>query len=241
MRIGLLLAPLSLAAQSPNAADRVEIRTSATATVELPAAGALLTVKFAARRKSPAEAGRANAERATAIRSAIIGLGVPGDSITTRGYSSTLTTDGYGRDTAFVASNTVQVRLSRLSLVSRLIDTVLAEGATSVAGLQFWAAGADEARLKALGDATRRARAQAQALAEAAGGRVGRLLELATDPPSDREARPFGFLSDVVVTGVGGSPTPVQAPAVTVSVTVYTRWEFVPPSECERPGRSLTK
>lgn len=225
----LFLWPLSIAAQNPSPLDRVEIRTSAQATIELPAAGALLSVNFSVKRKTPGDAGRANAERATAIRRAIISVGVPGDSITTRGYSSTLWTGPYERDTAFVASNTVQVRLSRLALVSRVIDTVLAEGATNVAGLQFWAVGADEARLSALADATKRAFAQAEALAKAAGGRVGRLLELATDPPSNRDSRPYGYLSDVVVTAASAAPTPVQAPTVNVSVTVYTRWEFVPP------------
>jgi uncharacterized protein YggE len=224
--ISMLLTPMCLPAQTAATAERVEIRTSAQSTIELPAAGALLTVNFSVSRKTPGAAGRANAERATAIRRAIVSLGVPGDSITTRGYSSTLTTEPFRRDTTYIASNTVLVRLSQLSLVSRVIDTVLAEGATSVSGLQFWASGADQARLDALANATRRARSQAEAMAKAAGGSVGRLLELATDPPANRDPRPFGFLSDVVVTSA--SPTPVQAPTVNVSVTVYTRWEFVP-------------
>jgi uncharacterized protein YggE len=139
----------------------------------------------------------------------------------------TLTTDGFRRDTNFVASNAVLVRTSQLALIPRVIDTVLAEGATNVAELRFWARGAEEARLTAMGDATRRARQHADALARAAGGRVGRLLEWSTDPPRDRDANPFGRLSGVVVTGVGGDPTPIQAPAVSVVVTVYTRWEFI--------------
>lgn len=224
----LLLAPLCLAAQDSKATDRVEIRTSATASLDLPASGALLTVTFSTRRKTPGAAGRANAERATAIRRAVVALGIPNDSITTRGYSSQLATSDYQRDTTFIASNTVQVRLSRLALVSSLIDTVLAEGATSVADLHFWAAGVDQARLDALSLATRRAQRQAAAMASAAGGHVVRLLELATDPPANRVSNLYGGLGDVFVTGAGTVQTPVQAPTVNVSVTVYTSWEFVP-------------
>ena len=226
----LLCLPPVVNAQATAPTSVVEIRTSAQSTVDLPAAGASLVVNFSVRGRTPGEAGRSNAARATAIRRALRSLGIPDDSITTRGYSSALRTDGYQRDTHFVASNAVLVRTSQLALIPRVIDTVLAEGATNVADLRFWARGAEEARLEAIGDATRRARQQADALARAAGGRVGRLLELSTDPPRDRDAYAFGRLSGVVVTGVSDDPTPIQAPAVSVAVSVYTRWEFVPDS-----------
>jgi uncharacterized protein YggE len=222
------VASAPLVAQSAASSPPVEIRTSAVTTIELPAAGAVLTVNFSTQRKTPGEAGRANAERATAIRRAILALGVPGDSITTRGYSSTLNVGPYQRDTTFVASNTVHVRMSRLALISAVIDTALAEGATGIAGLQFWADGVAQARLDAIAAATRRARTQAETLADAAGGRVGRLLELATDPPTGRGVSPFDFGLSMVTTTASHVPTPIQAPTVNVAVTVYTRWEFLP-------------
>ena len=226
---GLFVSALTLDAQAPGSPPIVEIRTSARSTIELPAAGATLVVNFSVSRRTPGDAGRANAERAFAIRRALLALGIPADSITTRGYSSTLTTDGYRRDTNFVASNSVLVRTSQLALIPRVIDTVLAEGATNVSDLAFWARGVEQARLDAIADATRRARQQADVLARAAGGRVGRLLEVSTDPPRDRDANPFGIMSGVVTTGVGPA-TPIQAPTVSVALSVFTRWEFVPDS-----------
>lgn len=230
LAVGLMLPGLAVAQRPDTSVAPVELRTSAQSTIELPAAGALLTITFSVQRRTPGAAGRANAERATAIRRAVIALGVPGDSITTRGYSSMMQVGDHGRDTVYVASNTVLLRLSQLGLVSRAIDTVLAEGATQVANLQFWARGVEQARLDALTEGTRRARQQAEAMAKAAGGRVGRLLELSTDAPSRYDARPFG-LEELIVTGVMDTPTPIQAPTVRVSVTVYARWEFIPASE----------
>jgi hypothetical protein len=229
----LVLAPVRGNAQSADSTGRVEIRTSAQTHVELPATSAVLTVEMSVSRKTPGDAGRANAERATAIRRAIISLGVAADSVTTGGYRSGLDVSEERRqDTVFIASNTIQVRISRLELVSAVIDTALAEGATSVSNLQFRAQGMEEARLGALGDATRRARAQAEAMAKAAGGRVGRLLELATDPPANREARPFVGLGPVIATlSRERSMTPIQAPTVSTFVTVYSRWEFLPDPE----------
>jgi uncharacterized protein YggE len=224
----LLLAPVtrSLDAQTTVAPAIVEIRTSAQSTAELPAAGASLVVNFSVSKRKPGEAGRANAVKATAIRRALLSLGIPADSLTTRGYSTRLTTNDDRTDTTYVASNEVLVRTSQLALIPRLIDTALAEGATDADELRFWARGADEARLGAMEDATRRARQQADALARAAGGRVGRLLDISTDPPRDRDVVSFSGL------GMAASvmQTPIQVPTVSVSVNVYTRWEFIPNS-----------
>jgi uncharacterized protein len=225
--IAFLVSTARLAGAQPAVPPAVvEIRTSAQSSVELPAAGGSLVVNFSVSKRKPSEAGRANAVRATAIRRALLGLGIPADSITTRGYRSTLTINDAETDTTFVASNEMVVRTSQLELISRMIDTVLTEGATGVRDLQFWARGAEEARLRALEDATRRARQQADALARAAGGRVGRLLDVSTDPPRDRDAVAFGRMGGLAMAAVV-TQTPIQAPTVTVTVSVYTRWEFI--------------
>lgn len=219
------LATHAIGAQSVAPTTLVEIKTSAQSSIDLPAVGASLVVNFSVSRRTPGDAGRANAERATAIRRALLGLGIASDSITTRGYTSTLRTDNYGRDTTFLASNSVVVRTSQLALIPRVIDTVLAEGATNVSDLRFFARETEQASLDAIANATRRARQQADALARAAGGRVGRLLEISTDPPRDRDAYVFGIRQ--MTAASADYATPIQAPTVAVAVSVYTRWEFV--------------
>ena len=139
-----------------------------------------------------------------------------------RDTSSATSEPSWGSDVVSVFASVV-VRTSQLALIPRMIDTVLAEGATNVSNLQFFARGTEPARLTAITEATRRARQQAETLARAAGGRVGRLLELSTDPPRDREAYPFTEITVVAAE----AQTPIQAPSVTVAATVYTRWEFI--------------
>src|SRR5688572_25187001 len=79
----LVCAAQVLSAQSAPPPTVIEIRTSAQSSVDLPAAGASLVVNFSVSRRTPGDAGRANAERATAIRRALLSLGIPADSITT--------------------------------------------------------------------------------------------------------------------------------------------------------------
>lgn len=230
MRAALLLLvlvswPVAGQAQSDTTGRDPLIRTSASAGRDLAAESAVLTINFSVRRRSPAEAGRANAERATKIRQALRGLGLPEDSITTRGYSSVLVVDPYGRDTSFVASNAAVVHIGDLDLISRVIDTALVEGATQVGNLQFRARGSERARLDALADATRLAREQAEAMARAAGGRVGRLVQLSTEAPT----RSYYQLDEMVSSASGpGTGTPIQAPTLRVVVTVHGVWAYIP-------------
>jgi uncharacterized protein YggE len=62
-------------------------------------------------------------------------------------------------------------------------------------------------------------------MAEAAGGRLGPLVELGTTPG---EYRPF-FAGEMVMRAqAAASPTPVSPGAVIVSATVNARWRFLP-------------
>jgi uncharacterized protein YggE len=77
----------------------------------------------------------------------------------------------------------------------------------------------------AAAEATVVARRQADAIASASGGRLGRVISLSTQPTY---ASPFYGLESVVVTGGAnqGAGTEVQAPSITVQVTVYGVWRL---------------
>jgi hypothetical protein len=69
---------------------------------------------------------------------------------------------------------------------------------------------------------------QATAIAQASGGRLGRVLYLGTQAP-DAYAERYGLESISVSGVVSESPgTEITAPGVTVSMTVYGRWQLVP-------------
>ena len=230
MRLNCLLAVVLITVWSYQAAAQSGpfVYTSGSATESVEADLATLTVQFSATRDSPMDAGQACAERANAIRRALVGLGIPSDSIVTGWYSSRLQTDLHRTDTTFVAQNTMVARIRDFSLIGAAIDTALAEGATSVQGPRFVGSNTDGAQRRALVAATKTARARAEAMASALGLELGDLQEVTT------EYRGTGYwselsLSEVVVTGSAGASTTIQAPQQQVSATVYARWQVVSP------------
>lgn len=178
------------------------------------------------RAKTPAAAASANADLMTAIRAALVRAGVAERDIATARYSLGLHFTGrMEADTQYVASNLVTVTTRQLDQVGRIIDTGLGAGANNINQLQYDLTDRSAAQAQALGDAVANARRQAEVMAEAAGGRLGELIELGTQPG---EYRPF-FAGDMMMRAqASAAPTPVSPGAVTVMATVNGRWRFVP-------------
>ena len=110
--------------------------------------------------------------------------------------------------------------------MGKVIDAVLAAGATNLGGLSLFASNTDAARREALQKAVAKARADAEVTAAAAGGSLGPLIELSTQgisgpQPIYRAAR------DMAVSAMA-APTPVEAGEMTVQAVVTVRWQFVP-------------
>lgn len=178
------------------------------------------------RARTPAAAASANADRMTAIRAALVRAGVAERDIATARYSLGLHFGRNEADTQYVAANLVTVTTRQLDQVGRIIDTGLGAGANNINQLQYDLSDRTAAQAQALGDAVANARRQAEVMAEAAGGRLGELIELGTQPG---EYRPF-FAGDMAMARVqsAAAPTPVSPGAVTVMATVNGRWRFVP-------------
>ena len=178
------------------------------------------------RAKTPAAAASANADRMTAIRAALVRAGVAERDIATARYSLGLHFGRNEADTQYVAANLVTVTTRQLDQVGRIIDTGLGAGANNINQLQYDLTDRTAAQAEALGDAVANARRQAEVMAEAAGGRLGELIELGTQPG---EYRPF-FAGDMAMARMqsAAAPTPVSPGAVTVMAMVNARWRFVP-------------
>ena len=178
------------------------------------------------RARTPAAAASANADRMTAIRAALVRMGVAERDIATARYSLGLEYTGRTPpDTHYVASNLVTVTTRQLDQVGRIIDTGLGAGANNINSLQYDLVDRTAAQAEALGDAVANARRQAEVMAAAAGGRLGDLIELGTQPG---EYRPF-YAGDMAMrVQASAAPTPVSPGAVTVTASVNGRWRFVP-------------
>ena len=177
------------------------------------------------RARTPAAAASANADRMTAIRVALTRAGVAERDIATARYSLNLEFGRTPGDTQYVAANLVTVTTRLLDQVGRIIDTGLGAGANNINSLQYDLTDRSKAQADALGDAVANAKRQAEVMAAAAGGRLGELIELGTQPG---EYRPFYAAEMTRGMQASSAPTPVSPGAVTVSASVSGRWRFVP-------------
>ena len=231
--VGVLLAPMGATiAQGSGAGFATQppqVVTMAMGEARLTPDRAAIYVGVQTRSATAAVAGRDNAERQTAIINAIAALGVPREQISTENYSLYPETrvDREGQRptvVAYVVSNVVRVEVRRTDQVGPVIDAALAKGANQINSLEFFASNSDQARRQALADAITKARGDADAMARAAGGSLGALLEVST---GDAGPRPV-FRTDLAMAKTAMmAPTPIEPGVQTLHVMVTTRWQFV--------------
>lgn len=192
---------------------------------------ALLSVAVESQGQTAAAAGAENARLQTRVIEAAKAAGIAPAQIRTVGYNvfpEYAQATGKGpRVTGYRAHNTVQVEIRNLESVGKVIDAVLAAGATNLGGLSLYASNTDAARRDALQQAVAKARAEAEAVAKAAGGSLGALLELTTQPFGNPQPIYRQLAADRVAMAAA-APTPVEAGEMTIQAMVQVRWQFVP-------------
>ena len=212
---------------------------SGVAVIHVPADLATVTIQFTASGRTPRAAGMAAAQRANAIRDALVAVGVPRDSIPTGGRwrwwggGSQMSVSRDRRDTTYIRNETFTARIRNFELIGLAIDTALAVGAQTIANVQFSRTEMRGPYLEVLELATRNARENAEVMVSANGGRLGKLLDLSTQPLST-QTRPI-YPSDgiplerVALSGTASNTsTTVIAQDIRVTTTVYGRWEVWP-------------
>ena len=187
-------------------------------------------VNVQTRSATAAAAGADNASRTRAVLDAIGKLGLSRDQLSTEGYSvyPEMKYDNAGgspKVVAYVVTNSVRAESKRPEQAGSIIDAALGAGANIISNLSFFASSIDEARREAIGAAVASARADAEAMARAAGGSLGSLIELSTGGPTT-PPRPMYELA--MRKTMQSEPTPVNPGQQTVSVMVSARWAFNP-------------
>jgi uncharacterized protein YggE len=191
---------------------------------------ALLDMGVMTRAATASAAGAENARIQTAIIEALRRLGIAQEQISTAGYNvypemRDRPENTAPRITGYVVNNTVRVELRRLDQIGQAIDAVLAAGANMINQLNFYVANEDEPKRLALAAAVQDARADAEALARAAGGSLGELLEISTV----EAGYPRPVYAEMAMSRAAGAaaPTPIQPGEQTLVVNVVARWRFV--------------
>lgn len=121
----------------------------------------------------------------------------------------------------YEARAALSVRVRATDQLGALIDGALAVGATDIPAVRFESDTAAAARRHALTRAFERAEASARAIAEAAGMRLGGLLEVSADP--DYDFRDEEYLMDIGP----HARSPGTRRDVPISASVTARWRLV--------------
>jgi hypothetical protein len=188
-------------------------------------------VNVQTRAATAAAAAAENAKRTRAVLDALMALGLSKEQLSTEGYSAypEMNYDRPGNTPkviGYVVTNSVRAESKRVDQAGPIIDAALGAGANMINGLSFYASSIEEARRKAIGAAVASARADAEAMAQAAGGTVGVLIELSTQGPTI-PPRPMFDLAARAKTAMA-EPTPINPGQQTVTAFVTARWAFVP-------------
>lgn len=209
------------------------ISTSAVGETSVVPDRAMLSVAVESQGQTAAAAGAENAKLQAHVIDAVKAAGVAAAQIRTSGYNVypeyAQASGKAPRVTGYRAQNAVQIEIRNLESVGKVIDAVLAAGATNLSALSLYASSTDAARRDALQKAVAKARADAEVAATAAGGSLGALLELTTEPfgvpqPITLQGRLTGMAMEARM----AAPTPVESGEITVNAVVHVRWQFVP-------------
>ena len=226
--------PLELRAQEPSPVyvqpSVPQIVTSARG--EIQATPDEATILFAVETRAPtaAEAGARNARTQNAVLDTLRKMRFPQNDIGTMGYSvqpEYRYPERGGEPTVvgYVARNTIRLKVRRIDQTGPAIDAALKAGANRVAGLNFESSRHDDLRREALQAAVRNARADAMAMATAAGGSLGDLIEVQSQMYD--QPRPYMEMAMSRAAGApAAAPTPIEPGEQTIGVMVTVRWRY---------------
>ena len=232
---GLSAVSLAQNPQSASARDP-EVTASGRGEVRLAPDYAYVLIGVTTLSPSAGQTASQNAAKVSAIISALHSLGLTDQQVVTSGYNLTQTYEypknQQPRVKGFSARNTIRAEVRRLDDVGKVIDAAINSGATDISSIQFLASSTDQARRTALSDAVKQARNDADAMARAAGGALGRLISISSSGVSQPIALRGYALENAVVTAGGSAammpPTPINPGELSVAAMVFARWEFVP-------------
>lgn len=219
-------------APEANPSMAAQIAASGVAEATLTPDRARVFIGVQTRATTAAAAGNENARTVRAVLDTLRSLGLSPAQLRTVNYSVSPEMqyprpddpDKTPRVTGYVVSNTIRAEVQKIGALGNILDAALAKGANQINSLQFYSSNEDDARRAAITDAVAHARADAEAMARAAGGTLGALVELTT---GEAAARPMPGAVVYSATAARAAPTPIEPGEQTVRATVSGRWLFI--------------
>ena len=224
----LLCAAPAAAQESPtepqiSATGRGEVRVKPTR--------AVIVFTVQGRGETAAAAASENAKLVAATIRSLSSAGAKSDDISNPGYNVAPDyeyTQTGRKQNGFVATNSIRVEIPKIADVGKIIDAGLSGGASQVGSAQFLGDKMEDSRRAAVKLAVQAAKDDAEIMADAAGGRLGRLLSVTGGGVAGPVQR--GMMEGMVLSAPASVsvPTSIALPDLTVVSTATARWEFIP-------------
>lgn len=227
--LGVLGARFAHSADQGTATSEPSIEVTGNGEVAVDPDRATLIIAVETGGATSAAAAAENARLTTAVTDALLTAGAARSDIVTANYTvlpqRQYSSNAPPKRVGYEAQNTMRVSVRQLAVLGKWMDAALGAGAARVENIEFDSGEAETARLDALAKAVANARAEAETLAKAAGGRLGPLQELTT-------AQPGGPLPLVRMAAPAPlsvrEETHIEPSSLHITATVTVRWGFEP-------------
>ncbi|MCC6319058.1 MAG: SIMPL domain-containing protein [Gemmatimonadaceae bacterium] len=218
--------PSLLMAQAPPTTPVPEITTTGQAEVRLPADRVRLRFVVQSSAATAAQAATLNGDRVRRVQAALATLGFRGNDARAIGFTVAPNYEyrEQRRLVDYQARTSVDVTLRQMERMGAVLDAALGAGATEIGAMQFQSDTAERARLGAIAAAFNDAKAEASALAAAAGRQLGPVLSMSTTPLGGPVA--YARVAGGMAMEAAGAPGVDRDVVVTYQVQV--RWAIAP-------------
>jgi len=207
------------------------------AEVKAPPDTAVVVLTVVTQNARALEAQQQNARKTEAVMQAVRGTAGEGAEVRTSDYSLDPQRDWQGqmpRIVGYEARNSVTVTTTHLDNVGGAIDAATRAGANSVDGVSFRLREDNAARGRTLSDASRQAMQKAEAMAQALGGRIVRVVEEQEQgftrqpmPGDDERVKAYGGVAADAAASLNMSAARPQTPVAAGSLNVKSRVSLV--------------
>jgi uncharacterized protein YggE len=177
------------------------------------------------------DAAKENAEKLTRVMSEVKKFLGKGDEVKTANYSLNpnyrYPQGGKPEIVGYTATNVLQIKTSALDNVSKLIDAAMRSGANTIQRLLFTLKDEHSAQIQALRLASTRAKAKAEAMANALGLKIVKVLSVTEN---ERGVRPIIMpqARGTQMETAAAAPTPVEPGTIEVRSSVTLTAEIGP-------------
>ena len=174
----------------------------------------------------------ANATQMTQVVDKIKALGIADRDIQTSGVSVNPVYDqksvqpngssGMPQITGYMANNSVRITINDVSKAGDILDGVVSVGANNVSGIQFGLKDDTKLRQQALTEATKNAKPNAQAIADALGVKLTSVASV----QEQNSGGPIPMAAAAPSAGRGDTTTPVLPGELTITANVTITYNF---------------